>query len=364
MRAMPGAKRRLKPVRSTGDGVPARSAKKASISPSWPSSIASGFSTKTCFPARSAASASDACVSWRVVMSTTSTSLSEDLGDVGGRVRRAASDPDRLRIGAGAARDAAQLEGVVQLREVRQVHGFREAARANERDAKPPSPAAGGRGELDRVRDRDVRRGVAERDQKWLRPGGAEEGVGGRRLVDREAARLDAGEADNAAPEEIEVLLEVPLLRPAHVRQRVVEAFDLVLRVVAAWAVRGGDEEVELLLVHVGPAQVQPDVADEDNTALLPARLHGIVDDLAARRRGRDDDGVGAEAVGELVDPLDERRGRGVHPVIEARASRCGHARRIDVGAHDATAVRLEQLDGELADDPEADDADRLAQRR
>ncbi len=163
------------------------------------------------------------------------------------------------------------------------------------------------------------RSGIGEQDEQRLRLARLERLVRRLRLVDRERLLPEAVERDAALGEQAQVLLHVPVLRPADVADRVVLALELVDVVVAAGAVRGRDQEVELLLVHVGALEVEADVADEDDAALLAARLHRLADDLVALGRGGDQDGVGAEAVGQLVDAAREVLAR-ADPVRHARA--------------------------------------------
>ena len=109
--------------------------------------------------------------------------------------------------------------------------------------------------------------------------------------------------------------------------------------------------------------EVQADVADEDDAALLPRGLHRLSHDLVALGRGGDEHGVGAEAVRQLVRPAaGSPRRRRSRASCHARApSRPATGR----GRNRSRARRgAQQLDGELAEDAEPHHGHRLAERR
>ena len=124
------------------------------------------------------------------------------------------------------------------------------------------------------------------------------------RAVDRKLELDERIERDEAVGEQPQELLHVPALGPAHVRQRIVEPALLVGRVVAPRPVGGGDEDVGLALVERLAVELEADVADRNDAAFAPQHPHGLVGEVAALRRGRDHDCVGAGAVGPGQDCL------------------------------------------------------------
>src|SRR5205085_9127722 len=79
--------------------------------------------------------------------------------------------------------------------------------------------------------------------------------------------------------------------------------------------------------------------------------------------RRRDDDGVRAAPARPTEDGL-LHAAPGDGAVIRAEPFRQLDLRGVEVNAEDAAAVSLQELRGELAEESEADDDDRLAQRR
>ena len=73
--------------------------------------------------------------------------------------------------------------------------------------------------------------------------------------------------------------------------------------------------------------------------------------------------GIGAEAVGEPEHALDPRVARRHEPAVEPVGRGRRHAALVRVDADHAAAVGLEELHGELAEDAQPHDDDRLAQR-
>src|ERR1019366_5066369 len=109
--------------------------------------------------------------------------------------------------------------------------------------------------------------------------------------------RVDLPGADE--PDE---LLEVALLRPADVAERVVDARLLVVGVVAPRPVCARIPEVDLAVQEILGVDVELDVADQHHAALPPGDLHGRVDDLRRVRAGADHRGVDPVLASEIDD--------------------------------------------------------------
>ena len=173
-----------------------------------------------------------------------------------------------------------------------------EAAGSDERDAHLAVRAARVCAERarnsSRARSRPVRIGEHGRRRRRV---ARERLVRLGRAIDRKLELDERIERDEPVGDEPQVLLHVAARGPANVRQRIVEPALLVRRVVAARAVRGGDQDVGLALVQRLAVEVEADVADGNDLALAPQHAHGLVDEVAALRRGRDHDCVGSGAV-------------------------------------------------------------------
>jgi hypothetical protein len=169
---------------------------------------------------------------------------------------------------------------------------------------------------------------------------------------------------ERARSHQVEHGLEVALLGPAHVTHRVVLALVLVERVVAPRPVRAGDLEAQLLLVEIGPRQLEAGDAHQHDTAALAAHVRGLGDRLARGGGGGEQHGVHAAAAGELPRRRDRvLAAREVH-AVGAEAARQREPVRVHVHAEHAAAVGAQDLHGDEADEAEARDHHRLAERR
>ncbi len=168
--------------------------------------------------------------------------------------------------------------------------------------------------------------------------------------VDQRAdVQVTAGNASND-------FLEIASFGPADVGEGIVDAPFLVVGVVAAGAVGGGDQEVQLLGVNPVPLNPDRNVSDEDDPPLAAARLEATVQERGVAARGRDDHGVGSVTVGALEDPIDEASVR--HGEAARHSQRAGalHAIGPHVDACDDRTVCAEQLGRELTDQAQSDD--------
>ena len=277
-----GEKRRLKPTVSDRRSRAAPATTSASSS----SVRASGFSTNTVLPARSALPASAACEAWRVAMTT-----ARGLGVGEDFVRRAGAEGEAVALGdvAGAqprggvhaARREARVRG-----EGRQQGGGGEVAGAEEADAHGARGALRSRPARLRPADADpdpLRLGLALPGTRAARPSDSRLGlrdrrVGLGRVVHREAVRDQRLDVQPALGDEAEDLGHVALLGPAHVAGRVVDGQLLVQGVVAPGPVRARELERELLLVERRAGHVHADVADHDHRAAVAGELAGELD--------------------------------------------------------------------------------------
>jgi len=134
----------------------------------------------------------------------------------------------------------------------------------------------------------------------------------------------------------------------------------LVALVVAPRPVGAGHLEGELLLVEVAPAQAQPHHSHQHDPAPLAARGGGLVDDGIGLGRGGDEDAVHAATAAPL-----EGGGHGVvtgahgvGPEAAGQLPPAGHR----IHPQHPAAVGPQELDGELAQEPQAHDQEPLAQ--
>ena len=154
-----------------------------------------------------------------------------------------------------------------QLGQVRQQHGRRVVASAHEANRNlafrarrvPPDgrglpagehvPGGGGRGALgrERVLEQHANRLEGARLQVLVHLG---------RIHHWEYGVDESGHLQLAPRDEVEEGLQVPLLGPANVSGRVIDAVDFVAGVIPARSVGPGEPDVELLLVAGVPRQV------------------------------------------------------------------------------------------------------------
>src|SRR5262249_55850654 len=155
---------------------------------------------------------------------------------------------------------------------VRHVRPLRERAGAHEGDLDPvgtrPDSA-----QLRRSRLRLLSFRVAEQDEQRPVVAALERRIRSRSVVNIVTLLRQAVEPYAAGGSEPEVLLHVPVLRPAHVADRVVLSLQLVDLVVASRSVRGRHQYVELLLVQIRPPETEPDVPDDHDAPLLATGL-------------------------------------------------------------------------------------------
>ena len=165
-----------------------------------------------------------------------------------------------------------------------------------------------------------------------------------------------------AGGHQVEHGLEVALLGPAHEPDRVILATLLVGRVVAPRPVGAAHLETQLLLVKIGPRQLQPGHADEHDAAALATHGCGLVHRIAAARVRGDEHRIDAATAG---------KGQGCgHRVftggrvdhLGAETPRQFEPRRGEIDTQHPAALGAQQLHGEQADQAQAGDHHALAQ--
>ena len=140
-------------------------------------------------------------------------------------------------------------------------------------------------------------------------------------------------------------------------------AFELVRRVVAARAVRRAHEQIDFLLVEDVAVDLQADVAHDDDTPLAARHVHRQIDHGVGFRRRRHDGLVGAVAARDVADQSPERVGI-ARPVPHAERLRARDATAIEIETDHVAPGSTQQLRRDLADHPEAEHADALAELR
>ena len=215
-RCRSGAKRRLNPTIS----VPDASALACSTAASSSSSSASGFSTKTCLPARSASAAYAACVSWRVAIMTPSRSAARSTSSAVGR-----GDARVEALGGRAGRDAGGGRHRLDLglpRQRRHEDAAGEGASPDNADPRPRAPRrrthARAAPAVERQRPRPRRPGAPGSGGGC--PARARRTRAARRPARRPRGRTCASSAARVAADrrhQPQHLLEVAALRPPHV---------------------------------------------------------------------------------------------------------------------------------------------------
>ena len=206
------------------------------------------------------------------------------------------------------------------------------------------------------------RLGGVLQEQRHPPPRPLERLVGDRGVLDAELAADQLGEPQTTVGGQPEKLLHVAALGPADVGERVVEPVLLVARVVAARPRGPRDDQVQLLVVERRPRQLEADVADDHDAPLLTRHLERLIHRFAARRRGGEENRIGADAArggqnGRDRIPIPRHQGdTGAKPLGEDRAL----LQRID--PDDADAGGSENLDRQETDQPEAHHHGRLTQ--
>ncbi len=157
-------------------------------------------------------------------------------------------------------------------------------------------------------------------------------------------------DAQGSALERAEHGLEVALLGPAHEAEGVVLPAPLVILVVATGSVGARHLERQLLLVEVGASQVQPHHADQHDPPPLATALRGLMHDLVALGRRRDQHTVGTALGGPGPNGGEWIAARG--EIDRSRAEPLGQPQpsRVGIDRQHLATVRAQQLDRQQAE--------------
>ncbi len=180
--------------------------------------------------------------------------------------------------------------------------------------------------------------------------------------LDRVHSRDQRLGIDRTGAEQPDELLEVALLGPADIPERVVDPALLIAGVVAPRPVGARVPQIDLAVQEVLRVDVELDIADQYHTALSPGDFHGRVDDVRRVRAGADHRSVYAVLPGEIEYaslPLGVGRVRG-HGGGRSGGQlvRLG----VDVDTDNDASGCLRDAGGKLPDEAEAVDRHRLTE--
>src|SRR5439155_20233330 len=95
----------------------------------------------------------------------------------------------------------------------------------------------------------------------------------------------------------MEASLEIPLLGPAHIADRVIAATPFIVWIIPSRPIRAGETHLEFLLVKSFPRQLDFSDAHIDQASSIPQRFGRLLDGRVALRGGANHDLVHAEAI-------------------------------------------------------------------
>ena len=184
------------------------------------------------------------------------------------------------------------------------------------------------------------------------------------RVRERHAPRRDRAEVELARLHQVQARIEVPLLRPAHVADRIIRPAPFVSRVVTARPVAARIPHGNFLLVSVLPEQVHLRVAHHHDTSSIPQHIDGLFRRRIVLRRRRqhhriDPEAVrpGAHFISEILLTRDDK-------LLRAHSLRKGLPRQSEIDRHHPHAVRTQQRRDEQADQSLPRHQHALAHRR
>ncbi len=276
---------------------------------------------------------------------------------IGRRLGEAKLIADVIRAKRGVVDDRAKRNPAL---EARQQHRPGEVARADHVELLHRLGQALGRRDVAclgvglgrRLARRVVRFAVLHHHADVARGAVPERLVHRQRVVEFHAPGGDRAEVEFARAQQMQTGLEVALLGPAHVADRVIRAAPLIRRIVPARAVRARETHVEFLVGKDAPRQLDLRDADIDQAAAVAQRVGALLDRCVAVGADTDHRGVDAVAVGPLANlVLQILRRRNHHPLGTHRG-RVLAARLVEVHRHDARAVCLKQAGNQQADQP------------
>ena len=200
---------------------------------------------------------------------------------------------------------------------------------------------------------------VRQQDGKAARPGVQDRMIRRGRFPERKPVRDQRLYLHLPAADQPEKLFHVAVLRPTHVRKRIVLALLLVARVVAARPVRARHEQLDFLPVHVVPREAHVHGTHDNQATAVPADLQGLLTWRRGLRGGRDDHAVRATPVRERSHHVGERRASH-HAVRRAQATGHLYALGFEVDRNDHASLQPRQLCDQLPYQPQANDGDGL----
>src|SRR5689334_9329555 len=116
--------------------------------------------------------------------------------------------------------------------------------------------------------------------------------------------RRQSLDIDALLSDELEKALDVALLGPTHVWQRVIVAALLVLRIVTAWPIRHRNDQLELTTKKRRTGYVHACHTDDDNSSFKTRDTRRQLDRLIRISRRSDQNGISAVASGPRLDLL------------------------------------------------------------
>jgi hypothetical protein len=183
-------------------------------------------------------------------------------------------------------------------------------------------------------------------------------------LRERHLRGRQRGDVERARAHEMQAGVEVALLGPAHVADRIIGAAPLVARVIAARAVTARVANVDLLLVRMIPVEVHLRLADYDDASAIAQRRERLLGGCIARRGGREDDGVHAVAFGPRAHVLREIVLAQDDDGFSAHRLCIGGPRRRQIDGHHSHARGTQDAGDEQTDEPLTHDEHALAHSR
>ena len=270
---------------------------------------------------------------------------------------------NRFGIGSRATHHGTQLVEIAELLDVRQVHPLGKPARTNECDLYSIF-SEWMCGDCDDICGFLLFLWIGEKHHERFRRCCFQRLVCRVRLLHGIDLRYHIHHMEFLRRHEIQHFLQVTILRPTHIADRVFQSLLLVDTVITPRTIGCGDEKIYLLLVEICTVQMQPDIADKDNTPLATAHLKRRRDDRVGLCRRRDNYSICTDPIRQMRYLLGIRRAIRLNGVVRSMRQRHLNATGIQIADDNLAATGLEHLHGKLSDNTKADDDETLAERR